>query len=355
MVGTLRLARLRNLFTSRTRSALEALTPAQHAFFRAEGYLHLPAFFTGDEMGGLKDALDRLWADRAERKGVAIDVQLGLPDAARIWFSKARDEDRTAPYRLLDLHLNEREIQDVAAGLRLIRVVKDLLGTNPIIGNSQLSEWGVQQDAHFDTFLKPSTMPGMMVAAWVAIDPVTADNGSLYCYPRSHLIEPPDVFDDRTNATMPGSKTFVGAQIARAIEKKKLKKAVFRPNPGDVFIRHARLLHGVDPITDPTGQRRALVTQYWTEGDFPDPEMRRELEGGRWLLRRPNFAVTADEMLDLIDSFLATLDVPEDTKAAAPDGFDPRLYLAGNQDVLMARANPWSHYAAHGQKEGRRW
>ena len=53
-----------------------------------------------------------------------------------------------------------------------------------------------------------------------------------------------------------------------------------------------------------------------------------------------------------VDVFLATQDVADAMRAAVPELFDARLYLARNQDVLRAGVNPWLHYAAHGRAEG---
>ena len=52
-------------------------------------------------------------------------------------------------------------------------------------------EWGTQQEMHLDTwYTLGARTHGMMVAAWVALDNVTADNGPLLYVPGSHMIMP---------------------------------------------------------------------------------------------------------------------------------------------------------------------
>jgi hypothetical protein len=97
------------------------------------------------------------------------------------------------------------------------------------------------------------------------------------------------------------------------------------------------------------------VTHYWTEADYPDEAQRIDLGQKRWVLRKPHQHVVDEDVLAEVDAFLATLSAPPDARSAVPDSFDPRLYLARNQDVLRAGESPWQHYLNHGRTEGRVW
>jgi ectoine hydroxylase-related dioxygenase (phytanoyl-CoA dioxygenase family) len=342
-------------FSQDDRALRPGLAAEHKRFFEENGFLILPRLFAADTIARLRDRLDFLWAERATMRDVPIDMHFGLPDAARIHFRHAPADARLSPYKILDLHLEDPVIRDICTDPALVGVLKNLLGATPLVCNSLLFEWGSQQEAHFDTFYMPSPTPNMMAASWIAIDRVTETNGPLYYYPGSHLVEPFRFSHGRLNAILSELETDAAAHIDRIVRLHRLEKQIFMPEPGDVLIWHAQLLHGGSPILDPAEPRRSLVTHYWTETDFPDPARRLEVGPGRWVLRRDHQYVVDDAILGEIDAFLATLPADEAACAAVPDAFDARRYLARNQDVLRAGENPWRHYATHGRTEGRIW
>jgi ectoine hydroxylase-related dioxygenase (phytanoyl-CoA dioxygenase family) len=262
---------------------------------------------------------------------------------------------RNFPYKLLDFHLDDQTIRDLSSAQPLMRALHRLLGARPLVCNSLFFERGSQQYPHFDTFFMPSRTPNMMAASWIAIDPVTHTNGPVYYYPKSHFIEPYRFSHGKMNAIFSELETGAAAHIRRIIEEHGLRREVFLADPGDVLIWHAQLLHGGSEILDPVQTRCSLVTHYWTERDFPDADQRWDLGDERWILKRDPMHVIDQESLAAVDAFLATLSVTDEMRACVPDSFDARLYLAQNQDILAAGANPWLHYANHGLKEGRNW
>ena len=330
-------------------------TTKQQRFFEENGYLILPKLFPPQEVAALNQHLDHLWQTRAQQGDTAIDIYFDQPEEARIHFRRAPEPARQAPYKILDLHLNPGPVQQACTAPALIATLRTLLAANPLVCNSLFFEWGSQQYPHFDTFFMPSKTPNKMAAAWLALDQVTKTNGPLYYYPKSHLIDPFVFSHGKTTAVFAELKTTAADHIERIIEQHGLEKQFFLPEPGDVLIWHAQLLHGGSPILNPNERRRSLVTHYWTDLDYPDPAQRIDLGQNRWLLRRPPQYVTDEETLAEVDAFLATIHPTDDQRAATPESFDPRRYLARNQDVLRARESPWAHYMNHGRAEGRVW
>jgi ectoine hydroxylase-related dioxygenase (phytanoyl-CoA dioxygenase family) len=330
-------------------------TAAQKQFFEENGYLILPGLFSPAAVAGMKAHLDHLWATRAEQNELAIDAYFSMPQAARIYFRKAAAEVRDFPYKLLDLHLEDATVRDMCTDTHLVTVLRNLLGAQPLVCNSLLFEKGSQQEAHFDTFFMPSATKNMMAASWIALDPVTETNGPLYYYPKSHLIEPYKFSHGKINAIFSELQTGAAAHIDHIIEQYGLKREIFLPKAGDVLIWHAQLLHGGSPILNAHETRTSLVTHYWTELDFPNPDQRLEIGDGRWILKRAHQYVIDEDIFREIDAFLATIDVSDEERAAMPDSLDAHNYLARNQDVLRARVNPFVHYRDHGQREGRLW
>jgi ectoine hydroxylase-related dioxygenase (phytanoyl-CoA dioxygenase family) len=332
-----------------------AVTPDQKRFFDENGFLILPGFFAPAAMDALKTHLDRLWESRAEQPNIVIDAHYGLPQEERTRFRRVSPEVRRFPYKLLDLHLDDDPVRDLCGAQPLMDVLRALLGANPIVCNSLLFEKGSQQDAHFDTFFMPSKTPNMMAASWIALDSVTEDSGPVYYYPKSHLIEPYRFSHGGMNAIFAELPTGAAGHIETIIERHGLTRELFLPRQGDVLIWHAQLLHGGSTITNPEAKRCSLVTHYWTDIDFPDAAQRIDLGDGRWILRRDHQHVVDSESLAEVDAFLATVTVTDAMRDAVPALFDPRLYLARNQDVLRAGENPWRHYLDHGRAEGRVW
>ena len=234
----------------------------QKRFFHENGYLILPALISSAMVRKLKDHFDELWDQRSRPSEVAIDVFFNLPGEARLYFSKAPSEARGSPYKILDLHLVDTAIGQACTDPGIVSALQNLLGANPLVCNSLLFEWGSQQYPHFDTFFMPSATPNMMAAAWIALDRVTDANGPLYYYPRSHLIEPYRFSDGRINAIFSELKTGAADHIDRIIEQHGLVKEIFMPNPGDVLIWHAQLLHGGSPSSIPpnAGGRSSRIT-----------------------------------------------------------------------------------------------
>ena len=332
-----------------------ALTGDQRRCFDENGFLILPGLFSRDAVEALRARLDHMWLNRAEMAEIAIDVNFGLPDEARLAFMHISEAVRQKPYKLLDLHLIDDLVRDACTAPALVGAVKSLLGATPLVCNSLIFEWGSQQYPHFDTFFMPSETPNMMAASWIALDSVTAYNGPVYYYPKSHLIPPYRFSHGRINAVFSELATGAAAHIDAIVAEHGLEKRFFMAQPGDVLIWHAQLLHGGSRIADPTKTRRSIVTHYWTELDFPAPEQRIELEPDRWVLRKPHQYVIDDAVLAKVDGFLASCDVMAEMPPGVPASFDARRYLARNQDVLAAGANPWKHYVEHGQREGRIW
>ena len=78
----------------------------------------------------------------------------------------------------------------MALDARLARVLGELLDSRPVLINTLSMNYGTQQKYHFDTFYMPPPTTNKMVAAWIALDDVGAENGPLRYVPGSHRIRP---------------------------------------------------------------------------------------------------------------------------------------------------------------------
>jgi ectoine hydroxylase-related dioxygenase (phytanoyl-CoA dioxygenase family) len=325
------------------------LSASRNRFFKENGYLILKGFFEPSQIARLEARIDELWANRGGDCPLVIDC---LSNGQRMYFREVDEPLRKLPYKLNDVHLVDKVVWDFAADARLVMILTGLLSSTPVVCNTLLFERSSQQNAHFDTFYMPSKTRNMMCASWIAIDKVAETNGPLFYYPRSHLIEPFRFSTGNLNAVaaeMPAAE----AHIRRIIEEYRLEEQRFYPQPGDVLIWHAQLLHGGGPIIDMEETRKSLVTHYWTTLDCPDPADWIVAGEGRYLLRKSH--QNAIGKSEQIDNFVCGLATPPEHLASVPADFDPRGYLSRNMDVFHAAMDPYTHYHLYGRKEGRVW
>jgi len=335
----------------------ELVSEAQRRFFGVNGYLVLERFFSPECIARLKTRIDSFWTERKPECPLTVDCFEDYPNGSGIrrrLFREVSAHSRAWPYKLNDTHLVDEVITEFAVDRRLMGMLTELLGGVPVVCNTLVFERSSQQPAHFDTFFMPSKTPNKMCATWIAMDPVTDDNGPLFYYPGSHRIEPYR-FSDGTVKANDREYPLAEAHIAKIIETHDLKKEVFYAQPGDVFIWHAQLLHGGSVIRDMAQTRTSLVTHYWTTIDYPSAEQHIVLGEGRLLLRKGHQQVLADAEQAAIVKFAAGLETPPDLVEAAPPEFDPNGYLLKNPDVFRAGENPYVHYLNHGRREGRSW
>lgn len=253
--------------------------------WESRGYLHLRRFFSPDTVANLRAELDRLWAERsAEDNPYVIDVFIGTPDERRVSFRTAPDRARKHPYKLNDLFLDNRLVQNAILDESLTRILRFLLQAEPVVCNTLTFEYGSQQRLHFDTFYMPPATPNQMLATWIALDPVQENNGPLVYVPESHKIEPYLFSSGTTHAKleeMPAFDRYIDAEL----DKRSLKPVTLAAEPGDVFIWHAQLYHGGAPINDLSLTRRSIVTHYFSTRDVGE-QNREDLGGRRFIMRR---------------------------------------------------------------------
>jgi ectoine hydroxylase len=131
---------------------------------------------------------------------------------------------------------------------------------------------GSRQKTHSD-FIHMTTEPvGYLAATWLALEDIHAGSGPLHYYPGSQKL--PYIlgedFDHDSNSMAIGEDLYGNYEkkIASLIAEKNLKKEVFLAKKGDLFIWHANILHGGEPVTNENSTRKSLVTHYFCQGDI---------------------------------------------------------------------------------------
>lgn len=229
--------------------------------WQEEGWLHIPSFLTAEEVAFVNDAIARLWQSKP-RAITVDDLETGL----RCRMSELPDDARAHRVKINDLYLTSPELRELLLSPRLMEIVKPLVDGTPALCNSLNLERSSAQDNHADSLYMTPLTRGGVLACWFALEAVRPDAGPLRLYPRSHLI-PPYTFSNGLHHAMEGEMqgwgTYVDAEMAaRSIEPVRVLAA-----PGDLVLWHADLLHGADPITNPSATRRSLVAHYFPESD----------------------------------------------------------------------------------------
>lgn len=146
---------------------------------------------------------------------------------------------------------------------RILDVMDFLLGKHVKVFQSINFLTGSEQAAHSDSIHMTTYPLGYMIAAWIALEEITADNGPLVYHVGSHKL--PYLlngsYDHGGNRFVIGEEAYARYEDAvdGSIEKGQFERREFHAHPGDVLFWHANLLHGGKKMTVPGSSRKSMV------------------------------------------------------------------------------------------------
>ena len=221
---------------------LPAATQASLLGFEANGFAVLPTFFAAAAVDVLNSELDILINSNLLR-------------------SKYRNKYMFA-FRRSPL------ARQVAQQPRLLALLGALLGHEARLFQTINFLSGSEQHTHSDS-IHMSTYPhGGLIAAWVALEDITPENGPLHYYPGSHQLPyyTNADYDNEGSRLLLGAKGYAAyeAFIGQRVRELGLQKQIFLAKKGDIFIWHANLLHGGEPHTNKALTRRSMVLHYFS-------------------------------------------------------------------------------------------
>jgi phytanoyl-CoA hydroxylase len=255
----------------------QALSEDEHAFWSENGYLVLRGALSEAEADEVLAEVDRQWSQSSDNDH-EVDVLTGPHANQSFKMHSAPEGSRHQVYKLNNLFARIDRIRQIAYTPRVKGALVDLLGGEPMICNSLNFERGSQQGAHVDTWYMPPPVTDMMVAASFALEDVDEDNGPLFYYPGSHRI-PGYRFSHGLLNEIPAEAPACHAYLQEEIASRGLSPVRFSGRKGDVFLWHAQLLHGGDPIRDFRRTRRSMVVHYWRADDLPSEASRQDAYG----------------------------------------------------------------------------
>lgn len=215
-------------------------TGTQQALLRwpADGFVVLRGLFTQDEVAAINAEIDRLIRDKV------VDFNF---TGRKIMFAFHHSE-------LLRKYTHDRRILDV---------MDFLLGKRMKVFQSINFLTGSEQHAHSDSIHMTTHPLGYMSAAWIALEPTTADNGPLIYHVGSH--ELPYLlngsYDHGGNRFTIGEDAYARYEEAvdRALASGTFEAREFHARPGDVLLWHANLIHGGKKMNTPDASRKSMV------------------------------------------------------------------------------------------------
>ena len=158
---------------------------------------------------------------------------------------------------------------DFGANKKLIDILNFLLGKDVELFQSINFLTGSQQRTHSDSIHMTTFPYGNLIAAWVALEDISIDSGPLHYYPGTNNL--PYImnkdFGNSGSKHKLGNKTYADYEdhIESIVKKHNLKKEVFLAKKGDVFIWHANLLHGGEPVLNKESSRKSMVFHYYAK------------------------------------------------------------------------------------------
>ncbi len=160
-------------------------------------------------------------------------------------------------------------IKSIGEDPELISVLEFLLGKKISLFSSINFFRATQQRAHSDEYHMTTYPHANIIAAWIALEDVDDENGTLFYYPESHKL--PYImnkdFGNEGTKYMLGPKDYVHYEnkVAEVIDEHKLQMSTFKAQKGDVLIWHANLLHGGLPVRDLNRTRKSMVFHYYAD------------------------------------------------------------------------------------------
>ncbi len=243
-------------------------------YYRNFGYLIIRQFFDEGLIERANKEVEFALSRGREAFGrTNVDVLDADGGSRRIFLSELKDSDLKTPIKLNNIYLESPVMLELCRYGPLTRLLKVLIGGDPIVISSLNFILGSQQPVHNDSWYMPPPTKDKMAVASVCLDDVDDDNGPVFFYPSSHKL-PPFILPHGGRKVMgKDDQQAVSQDADRRIREHGLEKQYFTGNQGDLLIWHAELLHGGLAIRDRSKSRRSLVTHYWQAQDLPDTEV----------------------------------------------------------------------------------
>jgi len=234
----------------------ESLAPAKNQFHSFEpsiqseilswsdkGYMLLKGFFEESACDGINDEIDRMLRNKS--------IKFNNKNKLMFAFKKSK------------------LIREVAENKKLLDLLSFVLGRDTVLFQTINFIQGSEQRPHSDSIHMTTYPLGFLIAGWLALEDTNPDNGPLCYYPGSHKL--PYFLNADLNreeaAFQLGKNKYPEYEdrIDQFIRENQLYKKELLAKKGDLFIWHANLIHGGEPILNRKLTRKSMVMHYFAK------------------------------------------------------------------------------------------
>lgn len=229
--------------------------------------------FHSEHLKGLQERKEIFNSDEWNEKGFVVLKQLiddKLIDAINAGMESALESGELAfnytGRKVVFAYEKVPEIKQVMQHPALLAVLKEKIGGEIVPFQSINFHYGSEQSAHSDSIHMSTYPEGGLIAAWVALEDVTEENGPLFYYPGSHkwpYASNRDIGASTSWMLSPNPNKMYENYISDKIASSDIKAEVYCAKKGDVLIWHANLLHGGMPHQNKNKTRKSLVIHYF--------------------------------------------------------------------------------------------
>lgn len=169
--------------------------------------------------------------------------------------------------KLMFANKKSKLIKSVAEDPELKKILSFILDKDIVAFQTINFIHGSQQRAHSDSIHMTTYPLGYLIAAWIALEDISHDNGPLIYFPGSHKLPYllNNDFNEGSTALTLGKKDYTDYEdvLEDLVAQKGYAQKEFLAKKGDVLIWHANLVHGGAPILDKQLTRKSMVVHYY--------------------------------------------------------------------------------------------
>jgi ectoine hydroxylase-related dioxygenase (phytanoyl-CoA dioxygenase family) len=169
------------------------------------------------------------------------------------------------PTRIQNAFVFSENVRAVARSPKVLGLLRDLYGREPLPFQTLNFHVGTQQPAHADALHFNSMPAGFMCGVWLALEDIDMDNGPLIYYPGSHKLPEIQMRDFGAEARHEDYPKYE-AYVRELIEREGLEPEYGTIRKGQALLWASNLLHGGAVQQDMSRTRHSQVTHYFFEG-----------------------------------------------------------------------------------------
>jgi hypothetical protein len=230
-----------------------------------------PFFARELERAELDDRMRERVRSFAERGYVVLDLDRPDFDALASEIERTLEEEfAAAGNRVQDAWTFVPAVRKLATDETVLATLEALYRRRPVPFQTLNFKRGTEQATHSDLLHFNSLPPRYMAGVWIALEDVGPTSGPLHYFPGSHRLPVFELHDlalaGSSYANRDEQYDVYNQFVKELLAEAGLPKETLSLKRGQALIWASNLLHGGEPIADPSSTRRSQVTHCYFEG-----------------------------------------------------------------------------------------